>query len=105
MHALLYRKWKNRVKGRDWFDFEWYIKQGIPLNVSHLSKRAKDSGDWNHKKEMTSADVLRLLHEKIDSVSIKQVKEDVENFVADSSNLDIWSAKYFNDLSKKIKFQ
>lgn len=23
MHALVYRVWKNRVKGRDWYDFEW----------------------------------------------------------------------------------
>ena len=104
VHALLFRKWKNRVKGRDWFDFEWYIKQGIQLNVSHLSKRAKDSGDWTNKKQMSSDDVLKLLHEKIESVSMKQVKEDVENFVADSSALDIWSAKYFNDLLQKIKF-
>ena len=25
MHALVYRAWKNRVKGRDWYDFEWYV--------------------------------------------------------------------------------
>jgi hypothetical protein len=25
MHALMFRKWRNRVKGRDWYDFEWYI--------------------------------------------------------------------------------
>lgn len=39
MHALLFRKWKNRVKGRDWYDLEWYIKQGIPLDVTHFLTR------------------------------------------------------------------
>ena len=46
MHALLFRKWKNRVKGRDWYDFEWYIRKGIPLNLQHFLQRAKDTGDW-----------------------------------------------------------
>jgi hypothetical protein len=48
MHALLFRKWKNNVKGRDWYDMEWYIKKGIPLNLKHFTLRAIDSGDWLH---------------------------------------------------------
>lgn len=46
MHALLFRQWKQRVKGRDWYDLEWYIKKGVPLNLSHFALRANDSGDW-----------------------------------------------------------
>ncbi len=37
MHALLFRRWRNRVKGRDWFDFEWYVRQGAELNLTHLT--------------------------------------------------------------------
>jgi len=33
MHALLFRKWKNRVKGKDWYDMEWYIRNGVELNL------------------------------------------------------------------------
>ena len=40
MHALLFRQWKQRVKGRDWYDLEWYIKKGVPLNLSHFVLRA-----------------------------------------------------------------
>ena len=36
MHALLFRKWKSRVKGRDWFDMEWYIRKGVPLHLDHF---------------------------------------------------------------------
>ena len=45
MHALLYRKWKNRVKGRDWFDLEWYVRMACPLHLAHLGERARQSGD------------------------------------------------------------
>jgi predicted nucleotidyltransferase component of viral defense system len=47
LHALLYRKWNNRVKGRDWYDLEWYIKKGIPLDAAHFLLRAQDTTDWN----------------------------------------------------------
>ena len=41
MYALLFRNWKTRVKGRDWFDFEWYVKNNIPLNLSFMSKNER----------------------------------------------------------------
>ena len=36
LHALLFRNWKTRVKGRDWYDFEWYAKRGVNVNLEHL---------------------------------------------------------------------
>ena len=46
MHALLFRNWKKRVKGRDWFDFEWYVQRGEKMRLSHFEARAIASGDW-----------------------------------------------------------
>ncbi len=63
MHALLFRKWKNNVKGRDWYDLEWYIKKGVPLDLSHFLQRAKASGDWG-KNTMTGKDLKDLLRRK-----------------------------------------
>ena len=42
MHALVYRAWKNRVKGRDWYDFVWYVSNNIPLDFSHLAERIRE---------------------------------------------------------------
>ena len=104
MHALLYRKWKNRVKGRDWYDLEWYIRKGIPLNVSHFLHRAKDTGDWQ-EDTITSAQIIELLKKKIDSVSFSGIKDDVVRFIKDDEVLDIWSPSYFKDLIEKLKFE
>lgn len=104
MHALLFRKWKNRVKGRDWYDLEWYIKKGIPLDVHHFTSRAKDTGDWT-KETLTPDDVLYLLREKCKAVSFIHVKEDVLPFIKDDKVLEIWSEQYFNNLVEKLKFQ
>ena len=64
MHALLFRKWKSRVKGRDWFDFEWYVRNAVPLHLAHLEQRARQSGDWDGPA-MLPADFLRLLQQRI----------------------------------------
>lgn len=104
MHALLFRQWKNRVKGRDWFDFEWYIKQGIALNLKHFETRAKQSGHWPKNKTIKAKDVLALLHAKISSTSVKQIITDVEPFLEDREAIKIWSENYFTQLAKKVKF-
>ena len=104
MHALLFRKWKNRVKGRDWYDLEWYIKKGIPLDVSHFLARAKDTNDWK-KDDITHEQIVELLKAKIKSVSFIGIKEDVVRFIKYDEVLNIWSANYFNDLIENLKFQ
>lgn len=104
MHALLFRKWGKRIKGRDWYDLEWYIRKGIPLNIDHFLSRAKDSGDW--KSEVISPeDILSLLEQRIASISFKNAKEDVARFVKDDKVLDIWGPAYFRELIKSLKFE
>lgn len=104
MHALLFRKWKTNVKGRDWYDMEWYIKKEMPLHLSHFIQRARDSGDWE-KETMSKKEFMELLAYKIDSVSMIRVKQDIVRFIPDPSVLDIWSPAYFKDLVKKMQFK
>jgi len=102
MHALLFRKWGTNIKGRDWYDMEWYIKKKIKLDLSHFLTRAKDSGDW--KEETISEKEFReLLSQKIDTVNMEYVKRDVIRFIKEPKQLDIWSAKYFHDLVSKLQ--
>jgi predicted nucleotidyltransferase component of viral defense system len=103
MHALLFRNWKNRVKGRDWYDFEWYIKKGVKLNLNHLYQRAIESGDWSDPS-LSQVQLLELLNKKIDSVELGQIKEDVIRFIPNPERLDIWSKSYFHQLSTHLKF-
>jgi hypothetical protein len=104
LHALLFRKWKNRVKGRDWYDMEWYIRKGVPLNKQHFLNRALETKDWK-EETITSEQILQLLTEKINDVSFEAVKEDVQRFIPNDEKLKIWSANYFKDLIQKMKFE
>ena len=104
MHALLFRKWGNNVKGRDWYDMEWYIRRGTSLNIEHFLLRAKDSGDWE-KDTMTEEEFRKLLNERIETVNVEIAKNDAKRFIADQKALDIWSKNYFKDLIQHLKIK
>lgn len=103
MHALLYRKWKNRIKGRDWFDFEWYVRNGTPVNLAHFIIRAEQCG---HLAGSLSADELRrLLERRIDSLDVAAAVNEVSRFVKDSAVLNIWSRDYFRELVTRLRIE
>ena len=104
LHALLFRKWKNRVKGRDWYDMEWYIRNGIPLNIPHFLVRATETNDW-HEAAISKEQIVDLLKDKFNSVSFDAVKDDVRKFIRSDEQLTIWNASYFKDLVEKMKFE
>lgn len=101
MHALVYRAWKNRVKGRDWYDFEWYVRHKIPLSYKHLHERIKEFNGCEKSKE----EFLEDLKIRLGSSDINQVKADVLPFVKNPKELEIWSNDYFLQLAKFVKFE
>ena len=103
MHALLFRAWKQRVKGRDWYDFEWYIKNGYTLNLEHLSIRARESGDLNEDDSFTKESLQALLEKKIATLDMEMVKVDIRRFIKNDEVLDIWSIDYFISLVGMMK--
>ncbi len=102
LHALLFRKWKENIKGRDWYDFEWYVKKGVPMNLKHFIQRAQGSGDIQDQK-LTEQQFRKLLTDRINSVDIEKVKADAVRFIPDGTKLDIWSKTYFADLAGHLK--
>lgn len=100
VHALLFRKWKNRVKGRDWFDFEWYVRRSTPLNLKHLAIRAYQSG---HIKtpSLSKEELLTLFLDRIDTLDIDSARSDVERFIKTPTEIEIWSKDYFKKLVEK----
>jgi len=102
MHALIFRKWQKNVKGRDWYDLEWYIKKGFQMNLNHFILRALDSNDLKDKN-LTKAEFLLMVHQRIEDVDLNMAKSDIIRFVRNPETLEIWSKKYFHDLVDKIQ--
>lgn len=99
MHALLFRSWGKRVKGRDWYDFEWYVRNGIALDFAHLQERAKEFNGI----ELDHESFRQLLQDRMASADIEAIKNDVMPFIKDPSHLAIWSNDYFVQLAQMIR--
>lgn len=101
MHALVYRAWQRRIKGRDWYDFEWYVRNNVKLDYRHLQERIQEfSGRIISKEEF-----MNELRNKLTSSNIEQVKNDVIPFMDNPQELKIWSNDYFLQLANMIVFK
>ena len=103
MHALVFRSWKHRVKGRDWYDFEWYVRNNVRLNLNHLQNRSVQFGSLG-ENILTQETFKQLLRERITKTSIELKKNDVRPFVRNPEDLEIWSTNYFLQLVDMIRF-
>lgn len=103
MHALLFRKWKNRVKGRDWYDFVWYAANHPKLNLVHLEQRMRQTGHWSGVSPLSQTVFRGLLLDTIDRLDIDQARKDVTPFVRDQQMLLLWSRDFFRDVAGRIQ--
>lgn len=95
IHAVLCRSWKTRVKGRDFYDYLWYLARGTKVNLLHLQKRLEQSGKWNHDDKLTVSDLKTLLFERFGAVNFESAKQDVLPFIQDISKLALWGKDFF----------
>ncbi|QVW36926.1 nucleotidyl transferase AbiEii/AbiGii toxin family protein [Geobacter sulfurreducens] len=103
MHALLFRRWKNRVKGRDWYDFVWYAANHPQLNLAHLEQRMRQTGHWGGDLPLSPAAFRELLSDSIDRLDVDQARNDVAPFVKDQQALALWSHDFFRDVARRVQ--
>ena len=102
LHALLFRRWKNRVKGRDWYDLVWYAAHHPELNLHHLEQRMRQTGDWKGAVPLTREGFMKRINHAIDLVDPDQARQDVAPFVKDPQALSVWSRDFFRDVAARI---
>ena len=104
MHALLCRGWKARVKGRDWYDFVWYVARDTPLNLAHLDARMRQSGHADWQGVLTPERFRQLLARRIERLDVPAARNDVVRFLTDPHDIAIWSREFFAVVAHKIRF-
>lgn len=102
IHALLCRKWKSRVKGRDWYDLIWYLANYPELHLAHLEKRMRQSGHWQKESSLDKAALFKLFNQAIEELNIIQAQKDVLPFVKDPGAVEVWSKDFFRSVVGRI---
>ena len=104
-HAVICRAWKSRVKGRDLYDYVFYLSRGAALNTEHLKARLVQSDAWKAEDAFTIEDARKLLCARFDEIDYSQAKADVRPFIKDTTSLDLWSADFFKQITEALRDQ
>lgn len=102
MHALLFRNYKGWVKGRDWYDFLWFLGRKIPLGLTHLQERMQEAGHFPKDEILTESKLRALLEERIRNLNVDSASSDVRRFIKEPWKIDHWSNAYFLDSAKNL---
>ena len=114
IHAVLCRGWKNRPKGRDWYDMVWYVQKQYSVDVKHLATRLTQSCKAlegtdiiipNNIEDYTPKIFKELLYKRVETLDIELAKDDVKRFIYDENELNIWSKDFFRAIVEKVEFQ
>jgi len=101
-HALLCRPF---IKGRDWFDFVWYVSKKIVPNYAHLTQAIDQEGPWKKQNiTVTKSWLIEALTEKIEKIDWVNAKRDAENFLREQEreSLKVWATDFFLAMVKKL---
>lgn len=102
LHALLCRDWELRVKGRDWYDFVWFISRNVSVHLSHLEQRLRQTGHWQATHALNLEDLKTLLANRIKAVDFEKAKEDIQPFIMDQARIVLWGKGFFLDLCERL---
>lgn len=104
MHAALFRAWKNRTKGRDWYDVFWYIRNDIPLNLKYFQTHLERNKNFKVKDEQS---LKQIIKERINELDIESAKSDIKFFIQDKEKaiIDSWNKDYFYACIDKLQIE
>lgn len=104
IHAVLQRPWSSgRVKGRDYYDFIWYLGRNTPVHLAHLEQRLRQSAAWSGLQTLSRQDLCDLLEEKFRNLDVELAKKDVLPFIKDPAAVELWTNDFFLALLPRLK--
>lgn len=103
IHAVIARSWKNRVKGRDLYDYVYYLSTDTKVNLKHLEARLKQTKTIEENENLTESLLIEILDRRFENIDYDIAKADIRPFIKDQTNIDIWSKDFFKSITREIK--
>lgn len=102
IHAVLCRGWNKRIKGRDLYDYVFYLSKGATVNKELLKQKLIESKIENIGDSFDINMIRKLLNEKFKQIDYKSAKEDVIPFIEDKKSIDIWNEEFFIEITREL---
>lgn len=103
IHAVIARSWKNRIKGRDLYDYVYYLSLETKVNLKHLEARLKQTKTIDEDIKFSRDLLIDILEKRFNQIDYDIAKSDVRPFIKEQSTLDLWSREFFKSITKQIK--
>ena len=103
IHAVLCRGWKDRIKGRDLYDYIFYLSRNMRVNLPHLRSRLIESGYIPVDGKFGIDEVKSMLNNRFEAIDFSQAKKDVMPFIKDPQSLEVWSSDFFKQITCDLK--
>jgi predicted nucleotidyltransferase component of viral defense system len=103
LHAVLCRNWKTRVKGREFYDFIWFIGMNTPCNLEHLKARMIQTGHINETDTLDNTALANRLKTRFHEIDFVKATDDVLPFVIDRESIQLWSESFFCDAADTLR--
>lgn len=105
IHAIICRNWKSRTKGRDLYDYVFFLSQNATVNMQHLKARLVQSNYLKEDDDFTLNKLKKILIDKFSNIDYEKAKEDLTNFIKDGRKLDLWNKDFFIAITETLKEQ
>ena len=102
IHAVICRAWKNRIKGRDLYDYVFFLSRQTPVNLKHLNARLVDSGFAGARLDLSLTEIKQILFNRFSAIDYSQAKQDVMPFIRNPASLDMWSKDFFTSITDQL---
>ena len=102
IHAILCRNWKTRTKGRDLYDYIFFLANNTSVNLKLLKNKliASNYIDANSKFDINI--LKELLIKKFEIINYEEAKEDVIPFIKNVESLTMWNRDFFVSITEKL---
>lgn len=102
IHAILCRNWKTRTKGRDLYDYVFFLANNISVNIELLKNKLIKS-EFIDSNSNFDINVLKvLLIKKFNEIDYKEAREDVLPFIKDVDSLKLWNKDFFISITENL---
>ncbi len=102
IHAILCRNWNYRTKGRDLYDYIFYLSKNISVNLELVKEKLIDSNVLKGNDNFDINILKEMLTTKFNEINYNDAKEDVIAFIEDKDSLNLWTKEFFIEITKNL---
>ena len=102
VHAILCRNYHSRVKGRDLYDYVFFLANNVKINIT-LLKNKLIASNFIKEDEQFDINILKdMLIKKFNEIDYEEAKKDVIPFIKNNQSLDLWNKEFFAEITKNL---